>query len=174
MDKNTGGPGLRPGSTMLVLLITREDVITMHTASLLERLRALTDSVQRCREFVGSCEFAFGGFDDDPRELADIPECRNYLRAVHAQWKYWGHFLSPHADAFYRLIGLLCDTRHEGVHDGLVQRSFVSGEQLARRVNEMASAMFELHARMGLDEASSNALVQRMLAHYPEPGQVGK
>lgn len=36
-----------------------------------------------------------GGYDDDSRELYEIPEVCRFLREINANWKYWFFFASP-------------------------------------------------------------------------------
>ena len=44
------------------------------------------------REMMGTFMFAIDGYNDDPRELNDIPEVRRFYSAFHQAWPYWIYF----------------------------------------------------------------------------------
>ena len=47
---------------------------------------------QTLRGFMGKCLFALEGYDDDPRELAMIPDARAFYRALYPAWPHWFFF----------------------------------------------------------------------------------
>ena len=64
----------------LVLLdITRREVEACNICSVMERLYVLTDSPENTRLYRDSLMFQVGGYDHDPRELAEIPEVRAFF-----------------------------------------------------------------------------------------------
>jgi hypothetical protein len=44
--------------------------------------------------YQGRMEFQIAGFGADPRSIAQIPECVNFVRQVHTQWPFWLHFMA--------------------------------------------------------------------------------
>lgn len=79
----------------VVLPITRARVEQMDPEPFVERLRLLSENREHARRFRGAMVFSFDGYDADPRELYQIPECSAFFRAVDRQWSYWLHFLEP-------------------------------------------------------------------------------
>ncbi len=43
--------------------------------------------------FAGGVEILVQGYDDDPRELADIESVRKFFAAVTLAWPKWWHFV---------------------------------------------------------------------------------
>ena len=48
---------------------------------------------RRLRLMMNSMVFCIQGWDDDPREIHDIPEIRRFYRAFHEAWPYLALFL---------------------------------------------------------------------------------
>lgn len=78
----------------LNVVISREEVASIDTSSTmktLSRLLADRETVQRCR---GRIQIAFYGFDDDPREVYEIPDVRRFCVELDKLFPYWFYFLS--------------------------------------------------------------------------------
>lgn len=61
----------------------------------IEDLLHLSDNSMRVAQLPAGIYFAFNGLDRDPRQVHNIPECREMLLALHRRWPYWMHFLAP-------------------------------------------------------------------------------
>lgn len=61
----------------------------------IDDLLHLSDNSMRVEQLPGRVYFAFEGLDRDPRQVHNIPECREMLLALHRRWPYWMHFLAP-------------------------------------------------------------------------------
>lgn len=94
---------------LVVLEITRSEIERCHVASALERLHVLTDTAENARRYKGSLTFVVGGYDQDPRELPQIPEVVAYFRALASAWPHWLWFTVPKSGVFPLLFSLLCD-----------------------------------------------------------------
>src|SRR5882762_3294847 len=51
-------------------------------------------------KMMGSLIFMIDGYNDDPRELSEISEVRDFYWALHKAWPYWLYF---------------CDLTHDGL-----------------------------------------------------------
>ena len=49
----------------------------------------------------------FEGWDDDPRELYEIPEVRKYFFELNNQWSYWFHFCEKFSITLGLVMSLL-------------------------------------------------------------------
>ena len=89
----------------IVLAIGRDEVERQDLSlplSLLGDLVADTEIAKLCIERLDVC---FGGYDNDPEELFEIPSVRNYVGLLDAKFPYWLLFLSK------RHLGLDCILR---------------------------------------------------------------
>lgn len=96
---------------IIVLVITRQEIESGRLASVIERLHVLTDSAANVNCYRESMVFQVEGFEEDPRELAEIPEVRAYFRALTAEWPHWLWFLHRQVGAIALLLSLLCEVR---------------------------------------------------------------
>lgn len=69
-------------------------------------LRTLLDGFQRivadppfARSLQGAMTILFEGYDDDPREIEEIPEAIGHLRLIHTELPWLLYFLPPHPTA---------------------------------------------------------------------------
>jgi len=95
---------------IVILTITRRAIETANLAGMLERLHVLTDSRENVIRYRESIVFQVDGYDDDPRELSEIPEVRNYFRTLTSEWPHWIWFLHRRMGAVPLLFALLCRT----------------------------------------------------------------
>lgn len=94
---------------ILVLAISRSDIVSGNIASVMERLHVLTDSADNIRRYRECLVFQVEGYDDDPRELPEIPEVRAFFRQLVAEWPHWLWFLQRGMGAIGLLMSLLCE-----------------------------------------------------------------
>lgn len=85
---------LRRGVTELaVLSISKREVLESDLQSVLDRLKVFSVSREDVALYRGQISLHVAGYDDDPRELVDIPEVRAFLRRLADGWPYWAYFL---------------------------------------------------------------------------------
>lgn len=82
-------------------MVSREEVESGDTAGTCGVLRKLLDS-QAAIRFFERVDLAFDGYNEDPRELFEILEVRQYVHKLDEEFPYWLYFLSK------RRRGLLC------------------------------------------------------------------
>ena len=64
---------------LVVLDLTRTEIEAGNISSALERLMALTDSKETALRFQESLLIHITGYDNDPRELVEVPEVRTFF-----------------------------------------------------------------------------------------------
>ncbi len=112
-------PFREAGVDFLTVMISRESVEAGDLSPALGSLSALVESRESARHFLGRVDLAIDGYDDDPRELFEVPEVRAYLAALDAQFPYWFPFLCLETEALKLVTFSLCDI--ERVASGLVE-----------------------------------------------------
>lgn len=79
----------------VVLTLSLADASGEGLERCVEDLLHLSDNSMRVEQLPGGLYFSFDGLDRDPRQVHNIPECREMLLALHRRWPYWMHFLAP-------------------------------------------------------------------------------
>jgi hypothetical protein len=92
--------GLPESIDPVVVLVSRAEVEANDISSPLNALRTLTQSVATAREFCERVDIAFHGYDQDSRELFEIPEVRNFVHRLDEQFPFW-LFFYPNAISDY-------------------------------------------------------------------------
>ena len=98
-------------SALIVLNLTREEVECGNIASALERLHILADTRESALRYRESLVFIVCGYDDDPRELAEIPHVRTFFARLAQEWPHWFWFLARDLGAISLFMSLLCTVK---------------------------------------------------------------
>lgn len=146
-------------ANFVVLEIPRSCIETAYFASTLEKLYALTDTKKNIETFRGNVAFSVTGYDNDPRELPEIPEVREFFRALTEEWPHWLWFLSRNTGLLrtLMLMLILCDISSHSTEPGLVNYS-VSQNDMARKLEDLlvrGNALFEMNDISQADKVDS-------------------
>ena len=95
-------------AAMLVLYLSREEVESANVASALERLHIIVDTRESAMRYRESLVFIVCGYDEDPRELAEIPQVRAFFARLVQEWPHWLWFLARGVGAIGLFMSLLC------------------------------------------------------------------
>lgn len=68
------------------------------------------------RKFKNQVTIGFDGYDDDPKEVFEITEIRNYIQQLTLKFPYWFYFTNLEDHSFRDLILILC--KFDKIHDG--------------------------------------------------------
>ena len=106
---------LRPGvSEPVVLLISRREVEQADLPSVLSRLKVFLATREDAWLYRGQMTLVVDGYNNDPRELVDIPEVRSLLRRLEAEWPYWAFFFNQVDDSIKLLLSCVAGSRYLG------------------------------------------------------------
>lgn len=106
---------LRPGvQEPVVLLISRREVEQADLPSVLSRLKVFLATREDAWRYRGQMTLVVDGYNDDPRELIDIPEVRSLLRRLEAEWPYWAFFFNQVDDSIKLLLSCVAGSRYLG------------------------------------------------------------
>ena len=70
----------------------------VESLGILEPEQAHADTVRKLQSKVG---FFIDGYNDDPRELYQIPEVRHFIQQIQARWPYGLYFFGNHLPGTY-------------------------------------------------------------------------
>lgn len=135
---------LRPGVTEpVVLLISRRQVEQRDLASVLNELKLLLATRQDTWLYRGQVTLVVDGYNDDLRELVDIPQVRGFLRALERQWPYWAFFFNQVDDSIKILASCVCGASYPG--GGTVEIDTKMLREFLMRGFGGMNALFERH-----------------------------
>lgn len=95
-------------------MFSRREVEACDALPAVDRLNALFGSREAIWRYRGQVSLAVDGYNDDTRELVDIPEVRALLREFDARWPYWAFFVNQVDDSIALLAACLCAERYLG------------------------------------------------------------
>lgn len=161
----------RPGLAALVrapdpviFYIDREHVERCEVAPPLQALQVMALTAETTREYAGRVQFAFAGYERDPRELYSIPEVRTFVTALHDKFPYWFHFSSKVDDSLFVILMCLLPLTRVTVHGGKPQVAIDSGEW-----DRLTLGLFEfmngLYAHHGLTPEENSTTTQQVLTY---------
>lgn len=78
--------------TFVSLEVSRAHVERNDIQTWIDVLERLTASEPIASAYEGMLSIAVTGYEDDPRELYEIPEVVGFMRELTASWPYWFHF----------------------------------------------------------------------------------
>ena len=103
---------LRPGITEpIVLMFSRREVLAGDPGPAVARLNALLNSPEVIWRYRGQVALVVDGYEDDPRELVDVPEVRTFLVRFTQAWPYWAYYFNQVDDSIILLAACLCARR---------------------------------------------------------------
>lgn len=142
---------------VVVLAISRKEIEEQNYTSALERLMVLSDSDMNIWRYRESLCIWVQGYDEDVRELGEIPEVRSYFAKLVVEWPLWPWFLAQGIEQNALLISLLCTfdiTRHE---NGDIAVQLHSEDEARDTIVDLTSRTKALLLGFGIEEASIDA-----------------
>ncbi len=78
----------------LTVVISRDEVEQHDTSGPIGVLKKMLQSPERIRTFRTRVNISFFGYDQDNRELFEIPDVRDYVTRLYSDFPYWLYFLA--------------------------------------------------------------------------------
>jgi len=151
---------LRPAfSEPVILMFSRQQVESCDVEEPLGLLRRLSADRHTAIEYSGRISLVFDGYNDDPRELFEVPEVRAYIKQLDQEWPYWFFFLSQADESIKLLESCLCNTIE--VVPGVTS---VDIDQLERSLSCHFGAMNRLCAVLSVPEEISHEIAEGIIS----------
>lgn len=158
-----GAPAIGPEVDALCLVFSREETQSLRVGRSVDDLMLLSDDERLRRQLAHGVFFSFDGWDGDPREVMFIPECRDYLRQVHAHWPYWLHFLAPQPELWSVLLLCLANPVQLASDRPASTKITVDTGEVRKIVEGMLLPLNLLHQDMGLAETQRQEIFERSM-----------
>jgi hypothetical protein len=145
----------------LHLVIPREDIETGNidaALSILNRIRATQKLTQNNREKVDLSVF---GYEDDPRELFEIPRVRAWVRKLDKAFPYWFFFFSKQLNGLKFITYSLCNYRKYPTGGWEI-----NNRNLAKFMENHFPPMNEICTSLGYTENEIKELTDNVFFYY--------
>lgn len=116
----------------VVIEFSREGVEAGLIGDSLDRLMLLTDSAEYLKRFESRVMFSFDGYNNDPREIYEIPECARFFGRITKAWPYWFHFIAKDSDCVALLLLMMVSARQQ---ESLDKKSMLNPEAAIREIH---------------------------------------
>lgn len=146
----------------MILTIPRDEVEAGDIAPVAQQLGFLSETREMALRWEGRISFAFEGWEEDPRETAEIPVIRDYFAALTGAWPYWLHFAEKVGDTLPHLLRLLCRGHIEQLAPGLVGWGFDDLDEVRRQLVQLFVLQNGLYERLGLPESMNQRISEEV------------
>lgn len=157
---------LRPGVTEpVVLMISRRQVEAGDIVSVLTSLKPFLATREDAWLYRGQMSLVVDGFNEDSRELVDIPEVRAFLRELDKQWPYWAFFYNQVDDSIKLLGSCVCGDNFPG--GGAVE---IDGNKLGDFLRRGFAGMNSIFDKHGFPEQELESMSRGILEVIEQAG----
>lgn len=136
---------------IVVTEFSPRQVASCELDSIVASLERLSKNPEVALKLKGSMFLSFSGWDDDRREIYDIPEIVQFFRALTERWPHWFYFLEAEQDSIKNSLFLLSDLKYESQMGRKTSYKF-DPHQLARRAMFLHEHMNSLMLDIGMTE----------------------
>lgn len=148
---------------MVLLFITRAEVEQQRWVGIVERLRALSRSQESALQYQGSVRIVVDGYNDDPRELGEIPEVKFLFRKLTQEWPCWFWFLERGIGQMTLLLSLLSEVvvRFQETN---VAHEIVNVDEYQTTILKLSDSCFKYLMPLGISHADINHSMNSAIA----------
>jgi hypothetical protein len=147
---------------LLLINISRDEVLRQDIRGPLTMLNHLIGSRENIRTNMLNVDASFSGYENTREELFEIPQVRDYVHSLDAQFPFWLCFLSRHFTglqclAYCHLLPYLKPEARAKSHP----------QQLAELVeNRWGPALFQICSAAGHTETEADALLESAMEYF--------
>ena len=88
-------------SDHIVLQISQRNIQDSDTSEYVTLLRGITDSLQSFEDAFQKYVFLISGYDNDPRELYQIPGVVKFIKDLNSKLPFWLYFVNTSDKKFF-------------------------------------------------------------------------
>lgn len=145
IESGTLKTAIEGGFDLVNYWIDRKDIEEKNIGNVLEFLTDLLCAREIVMSMKDKVEFSVYGYEDDPRELYEIPEVLEFLRRLDKAWPYWMHFQHPEFAWLLRLA--VCLSNGKKNNQGLVE---FDGDLMHKNIERWFCALNDLSHKFAI------------------------
>ncbi len=147
----------------LILEISRTEIESLNYTSSLERLMVMAETRESTLHYRESLLLMITGYDNDRRELAEIPQVRQFMSRLTEEWPHWLWFLSREQGTISLLMSLLCEVKIHRAR-GQFGIEFTNPKELSDRLVDLLDRGIALFEAFDISPELVNPSAQSALA----------
>jgi hypothetical protein len=152
---------LKDLSDFLSITISRQDIEKKNLEPTIEILNSLLVDTKTILKFFDRVDIGITGYDNDPRELWEILEVKQFIRKLDIEFPYWFYFLTKLGGGL-KMIAFCCinTTKFSSTQ---VNFDPVSMEQF---YNKHFDTMNQIGELIGMTEEENEELTENVIGYF--------
>jgi hypothetical protein len=152
----------------VMMIVTRSQIENLNAKPLLNYFDRFLVNPTTCTKLQGRVVLTISGYDQDKRELWEIPEVRKWISCAEPQVKYWFFFLATTdgvLNSLKLLLSCICDAKRIAVIGGMQKIEITwDPEVLESFMERNFAGLNELTEKLGLDDQNKRISFDAMRA----------
>ena len=146
-------PDISQQSDYIVLQISQEAIQNCDTSEYVTLLHGITGSLQSFEAAFQRYVFLISGYDDDPRELYQIPEVVSFIKDLNSKLPFWLYFVNTSDKKFFSwMIACLCQAMSLDQDEETIYADF-NAEAYNDLIEYQFSNIVKLMSGLGMGES---------------------
>lgn len=142
----------------LLVVISGQQIKSKDFQPIISTLNRLFDDNETVKYFFERVDIGVSDYDDDPRELWDIPEVKTYLKQLDKLFPYWFYFLSTSGVGLKMITNCCVDTIKVSATQVLAEPA-----SMEKFINSHFISMNEICTKVGITEKENIERSDRVL-----------
>ena len=158
-------PDISQQSDYTVLQISQEAIQNCDTSEYVTLLHGATGSLQSFEAAFQRYVFLISGYDDDPRELYQIPEVVSFIKDLNSKLPFWLYFVNTSDKKFFSwMIACLCQAMSLDQDEETIYADF-DADTYNDLIEYQFSNIVKLMSGLGMGESIQEKVLKELSAN---------
>ena len=158
-------PDISQQSDYIVLQISQEAIQNCDTSEYVTLLHGATGTLQSFTEAFQKYVLLIPGYDDDPRELYQIPEVVSFIKNLNSKLPFWLYFINTSDKKFFSwMIACLCQAMSLDQDEETIYADF-NAEAYNDLIEYQFSNIVKLMTGLGMGESIQEKVLKELSAN---------
>ena len=160
-----GSPVISQESDYTVLQIPKETIQNCDTSEYVAMLHGATGTLQSLTEAFQKYVLLISGYDDDPRELYQIPEVISFIKDLNSKLPFWLYFVNTADKRFFSwMIACLCSAMSLDQDVETIYADF-NADDYNNLIETQFSNIVKLMSALGMGESIQESVLKELSAN---------
>ena len=158
-------PDMGQQSDYIVLQISQEAIQNCDTSEYVTLLHGATGSLQSFEVAFQKYVFLISGYDEDSRELYQIPEVVSFIKDLNSKLPFWLYFINTSDKEFFSwMIACLCQAMSLDQDDETIYADF-NADAYNDLIEYQFSNIVKLMSGLGMGESIQEKVLKELSAN---------